>query len=108
MLPVDTTLVLHIFLAYSKLSVLWLIYHFASRQVDHNFAEIVKLGVTHHVHDNDNDNDVTHHVHNLLQRQTEPQLHRLRLIGHRALQLLVVSHEVIQQLALPRPAVNTF
>ena len=39
----------------------------------------------------------THHIHDLLESETKPQLDCIRLIDHRSLQLLIVWHEVIDQ-----------
>ena len=39
--------------------------------------------------------DNTHHVHDLLQGQSELQDHGVRLVGHGTLQGLVLGHQVI-------------
>ena len=47
-----------------------------------------------------------HHIHDLLQRQPELEHHRLGLVGHRPLEVLVGPHEVIDQPPLVRAGHN--
>ena len=50
------------------------------------------------------DEGQTHHVHDLLQREAELEPDWVRLVGHGALELLVVLKQVPQQPPLCRPA----
>ena len=46
------------------------------------------------------------HVNDLLESQPEGENHRLRLVGHRPLQLVVVSQQVLQQHSLVEATVG--
>ena len=44
----------------------------------------------------------THHVDDLLQREAELELERLRLVEHRPLQVVVLGHQVLDESPLVR------
>ena len=48
------------------------------------------------------------HVNDLLESQAEGEDHRLGLVSHRPLQLVVVSQEVLQQHSLVQAAVGSW
>lgn len=52
---------------------------------------------------NNHREDCTHHINDLHQRETETELQRVGLVGHRSLQNVVVVQKIVQQPLLVGP-----